>query len=141
MLYKDFLAQLSECPFCTGKNKVVLKGEHCYLTYALAPYHKHHLLVVPSKHVESISELTSEETADILVMQNRALNLLRKLKYNDITLLMREGHDINKTVAHVHFHAIPNCRIGDLDHYGQERRILEEEEINQVLNDINQVLH
>ncbi len=141
MLYKDFLKKIKDCPFCGVSNEIILDGELSYLTYALAPYHKHHLLVLPKRHAESINDLTDEEVEEIEKFQEKGLEILRKLNYKSISILVREGDlNVNKSVKHTHFHVIPEIRIGDLDHYGMERRILEPEEVAQTISEISAVV-
>ena len=137
MLYKDFLKSLTGCPFCGGENRIISDTESAYLTYALAPYHKHHLLILPKRHTESIQDITEQEDKDIEQLQRLGMSLLKKLGYESITFLVREGglNEI-KSVAHIHYHLIPKIQIGDLDHYGQERRILSDEEIQGTVHDI-----
>lgn len=141
ILYTDFLKQLTGCPFCEGKNHILKENEHAYLTYSLAPYHKHHLLVLPKRHIESLSELTLKEEEAIETLQQTALQLLKKLGYKSVTLLVREG-DLSetKTIAHVHYHAIPKIQIGDLDHYGEQRVVMSPEEIDATIKDISAFL-
>jgi len=140
MLYKDFLKQLDGCPFCAGHNKILREQGGCYLTYALAPYHKHHLLIVPRAHRASLQELTTEEKESVAALQEVGLQSLKKLGYTSITLLVREGESGNKSIEHVHFHIVPKIKIGDIDHYGAERRILEEDEIDTLMREVFSVM-
>ena len=138
MKYEEFLKNMKGCPFCDGSNRIIIESEKSFITYALWPYHKHHLLVIPKRHVESLTEITEVERKDIDDLQEKALEILKKLGYVSITQLVREGNDVNKAVNHVHFHTIPNIRIGDLDHYGQERKMLSENDINIVVEEIRE---
>lgn len=140
MLYTDFLTTVSGCPFCEGRNKVILQSDHCFLTYALAPYHKHHLLVIPNMHRESFTDLTAEEMDDIDALEKKAIRILRNLGYTNISLLMREGDAKNKSVKHVHFHVIPQVYIGELYDDGSDRKILSESEIDKAMKEIRAVL-
>lgn len=141
MLYKDFLKSLSGCPFCEGRNEPLSDAESAYLTYALAPYHKHHLLILPKRHIESVQDVTTEEDADIERLQQLGMSALKKLGYDSITFLVREGHlNVNKSIVHVHYHLIPKIQIGDLDHYNRERRILTDEEVRETVRDIERYL-
>jgi histidine triad (HIT) family protein len=133
--YEEFLKAITVCPFCENNNRRIFESKECFLTFALWPYHQHHLLVIPKRHIESLSELTETEKEDIDSMQEKALEILKKLGYSSITHLVREGKD-NKAINHVHFHTIPNIRIGDLDHYGQERKELSENDIQKTIEDI-----
>ena len=84
MKYKDFLKNITGCPFCEGNNKVIVESEESFMTYALWPYHKHHLLIIPKRHIESLSEMNDAEREDVDLMQEKALNALRKLGYERI---------------------------------------------------------
>jgi diadenosine tetraphosphate (Ap4A) HIT family hydrolase len=133
--YADFISELTVCPFCvTVHNEVLAERTHAFLTYALAPYHRHHLLVIPKRHLESLEAISKEEAEDIDALERVGLSALKSLGYESVSLLVREGlvNDM-KSVAHVHFHIIPDIRIGDVDHYGQERRILSKEEIEETV--------
>jgi len=137
MLYKEFLESLTGCPFCEGENRIISDSETAYLTYALAPYHKHHLLILPKRHLESAQEVTEQEDKDIENLQQIGMMVLKKLGYSSVTFLEREGRlNENKSIAHIHYHLIPEVRIGDMDHSGQERRILSDEEIEETMRDI-----
>jgi len=140
--YQDFLKTLTTCPFCErSHNRVLLECEHTYLTYALAPYHKHHLLVVPRRHVLSITELTSEEEEEISQLQRIGLAVLNKLGYESVTFMVREGKvEKNKSIDHTHFHVVPYVQIGDVDHFGEPRRVLSDDEIIQTVNELRRVL-
>lgn len=142
MLYSDLLRTMTSCPFCEGPhNRAIVAREHSYLTYAFAPYHKHHLLVVPRRHVLSIADLTNEEEMEIDELQHLGLRALNELEYPDVTLMVREGTvEKNKSVAHTHFHVVPFVRIGDLDHAGNKRRILTDKEVAQTTEDLKRVL-
>src|SRR3989344_5580270 len=121
MLYKDFLRlnPCARCNFCAPKNtRIFAENESAYLTYALAPYHKHHLLVIPKKHKLSFLDLDAEETMAVWELMKEGENILKKLGYGTFSVLVREGTSTDKSVEHLHYHIIPNERIGDLDHDG-----------------------
>ncbi|HSX46422.1 MAG TPA: HIT family protein [Patescibacteria group bacterium] len=136
MLYADYLKQLHVCPFCDSKDRAICENPKAYLTYAKAPYHRHHLLVVPRRHMKSFTELTQEEKHAIDNLIEAGTKVLRQLGYRDYTVLVREGESVGKTVEHLHYHIIPHSHIGDLDHDGQPRRILTEKEITSVYDEL-----
>lgn len=141
MLYKDFLQNLDKCPFCdNGNGRHILKTDTAYLTYALAPYHKHHLLVVPFRHEEIILGLSEKEILDMDFLQEEALKIFKKLGYKNMSVLEREGDNTSKSIPHLHNHVIPEVRIGDLDHNGNERAVMSDSEIEDVLREISAVL-
>ncbi len=140
MLYINYLDKLQTCPFCAKKGRVFIKTPLVYLSYAKAPYHPHHLLVIPIRHVESFFELKSEEKKDIEILLAKAAKILKKLKYINFTILVREGTSINKSIKHLHYHIIPNDRIGDLDHKGEKRKVLSPKEIKLLNTEISSII-
>lgn len=137
MKYSDFLKTEKErrCPFCAEDAKEkILENKTAYLTFALAPYHPDHLLVVPKRHVEHILDITPAEMADVDELQDKGWALLQKLGYKSVSFIVREGDHSGRTVTHIHFHVIPEVRLGDLDHNGEERKILEPVEISELVS-------
>ena len=129
MKYSDFLKTVTTCPFCARHDdEIIIDTEHAFLTYSLAPYHKHHMLVVPKRHFSSFLELTSLEMAEIDTLQKRALKILQKLGYKNVSFMVREGDGSGKSIEHLHYHVIPDIQLGDGDHSGADRLILEEGE-------------
>lgn len=141
MLYRDFLNTPRPCPFCAPVQKVFAEKESVYLTYALAPYHPHHLLVVPRRHSLHFLDLSAEEQIEIDMLIRKAFEALERLGYQNITVLVREGEGSGKSIEHVHYHIIPNIRIGDIDHNGNERAVLSPEEISSTCADLEKVLN
>ena len=59
--------------------------------------------------------------------------MLRKLGYENVSLLVREGKDSGKSVAHLHYHIIPNIQLGSSTHGGTERVVLTDREVDVLL--------
>ena len=127
MLYRAYLKNRNGCPFCHPDGREIASGKLAYLTYALAPYSKNHLLVVPRRHVTSLQNLNAKEKEAINRMIERGAEILRGLKIKDYTILVRAG--ASKSIPHLHYHIIPNHRIGDLDRKGKPRTILTSNEV------------
>jgi len=140
MLYNDYLKKLKICPFCENEDRIFASNRHAYLTYAKAPYHPHHLLVIPKRHVTSFFEINNSENKDIDKLIEIGAKILKKLKYNNFSILVREGDNSNKSIKHLHYHLIPDDRIGDLDHQGKPRRILSTEEIKKLSKKIISII-
>lgn len=131
--YKDFLknqeAKTGPCPFCTIKEDIVIaRNAHAYLTLALAPYNKDHLLMIPTRHVKHIFDVTPEEHAAIRELEQKAWDLLQHLGHTGVSFVVREGKSAGGTVEHLHYHAIPDTRLGNMDADGDERVVLGPEE-------------
>lgn len=141
MKYSELWTKDRPCPFDSqaGEDKI-LENNSAYLTYALAPYHQDHLLVVPKRHVEHLAEITDEEMRDIDELEKKGWEMLRKLGYTDVSYVVREGKGSGKTVGHLHYHIIPDVRIGDIDHKEDERQVLTRDEVAATIARLKQVI-
>jgi ATP adenylyltransferase len=127
--YEDFLKQPRPCPFCNArKDEIIAENEQAFITFALAPYHQDHMLVVPKRHVEKILDVTEKEEDAIYALVRKATKMLHKLGYTDISVLVRDGDDSMKTVNHLHYNIIPDTRLGDIDHQGKKRTVMSAEQ-------------
>ena len=83
-----------------------------------------------------LGEAEEREIDDLIKL---GMKILRKLGYSSMSVLVKEGR-LAKTIDHIHYHIIPNCQIGDLDHKGQERKMLTREEVESVTKDVDMVI-
>lgn len=143
MLYTEYLKQaLGEtCHFCDSHDRIFIENDSAFLTYALAPYHKHHLLVIPKQHRKSFLELTEKESALVWDLIRKGSAILLELGYESYTVVVREGkRNEDKSMEHVHYHIIPENHIGDLTYDGKKRTIMTLMEIQEVSQDIRDVI-
>ncbi len=142
MRYPEYLKTLTSCPFCSQslRNRIITERKQAYLTYAIAPYAKNHLLVIPKRHVEQVLELKPAELADIFSLLRDAAQTFEKNGINDYTMLVRNGKNSGKSVKHLHFHLIPKHRIGDLDRKGDVRKLLSEMQITRLVDEMKGAL-
>lgn len=144
MLYDEYLKTLSCCPFCSRDNfegQIISENQNAALIISLAPYQRHHLLIIPKKHIEKIIEISVEEAKDISELQNKAIKILYALNYADMSVLVREGENIGKSVRHLHYHVIPEVLIGTTEVNMIERRIATKNEISELLDEFKSVLN
>ena len=139
MLYKDFLKKKRACPFCNLSNQIIIDNKLSFLTYALAPYSQDHLLIIPKRHVKSYLALTHQEQEDIDELLEIGAKMLKQLGYNNYSILVREGDNKQKSVKHLHYHIIPNHRVGDLDSSGQPRTIINKIAENALIRKLKKV--
>lgn len=111
---------------------MLVSNKHAYLTYTKAPYHPHHLLVIPKRHIVSFFNLSAQETEAIDALVKIGAQILKKLKHDSFSILVREGPDSDKSIKHLHYHLIPDIRIGDVDSHGIPRKILSPAEIKKI---------
>jgi len=141
MKYSDHLAITRDCPFCgLDSNKIIKKVQTAYLTYALAPYSKHHLLIIPNRHVENYEDLTKEEKNDIEELITEGIRFVKLLGHKGYSILLRNGEGAGKTIKHLHYHIIPSVEVGSLSGNSIERKIMTEEEIGQLLEEFNSLV-
>jgi diadenosine tetraphosphate (Ap4A) HIT family hydrolase len=81
MRYRDFLKELHVCPFCVPQDRMLAENALGYLTYALAPYHRHHLLVIPKRHTLHFLELSKEEGDEVNGLIRTGFSALKRLGY------------------------------------------------------------
>jgi diadenosine tetraphosphate (Ap4A) HIT family hydrolase len=133
MKYKDFLkrqeSDAGPCPFCTIKDDIVIaRNDAAYITLALAPYNRDHLLIIPNRHVMHIFDVTAEEHLAIRLLEKKAWDMLKAMGHTGVSFVVREGRSAGGTVEHLHYHAIPDTRLGNMDADGDERIVLSPEE-------------
>jgi diadenosine tetraphosphate (Ap4A) HIT family hydrolase len=140
MKYHDFLNNLKSCPFCDFERLKIIENSKAFLTYSVAPYHQDHLLIVSKRRVEHILDLTDEEIQDINLIQKVGLKILTKLGYTNMCVLVKEGDIKEKSIAHTHYHLIPDIILGDSTHTGSDRIILTDLEISELVSKIKTLL-
>ncbi len=142
MKYTEYIDTLpvGTCPFCASDDRRLIENETAYVTYALAPYHKHHLLIIPKDHKKSFLHLSPEEHIDIQDLAQKSSRLLRYLGYENFTMMVREGAEGARSVEHLHYHFIPNVRLGDLDHANGARNVMSDEEVQSLIVELRSVI-
>ncbi len=140
MKYTDYLKTHPGCHFCEPSQEKLAATSLAYLTFALAPYHEHHLLVIPKRHVESYLDVTDAEREEMHTLLVLGIRVLKKLQYTDYTILLRDGGATYKSVPHLHINLIPCDAIGSLTHDGKERLVLEPFEVDSLMTSVQQAL-
>ncbi len=118
-----------DCVFClpvTGKEihssipeeekarLVLYKGTFAYTVMNTYPYASGHLLVVPYRHVADVTDLSAEESAEIMAMVQKACVVLRDVSApQGINVGLNLGEAAGAGIrSHVHFHVVPRW-VGD----------------------------
>ncbi len=103
------------CPFCDMPAYQILeKKKWMIVTPARAPYHAHHILIVPQRHVYLLQELSKKEQEELFAMAKKWAKRLHT-KHDDVVLYMKDSRiwwPALKSVDHLHFHLIPDCPFG-----------------------------
>ena len=133
MLYRDYVKTITKCPFCHLTQKVLLENEHAKLTYALAPYHKYHLLVIPKRHVEHLKDLEWHEQISITALLSTGIRGLDRFGHNDCSILVKDNH---KSIPHLHYHIIPGGLITDISLDTEVRKMLTDSEEKLLISEL-----
>jgi ATP adenylyltransferase len=103
------------CPFCVIPTKpdddalIVARGALVYAVLNLYPYNAGHLLVVPYRHIADITELSAEESAELMAFTQRAVATLRVAAgATGFNLGVNLGSIAGAGIAaHLHQHVVP----------------------------------
>lgn len=103
------IAEGGKCPFCPGniENELVATTTHWAVVHNQFPYKnaRLHLLLLPKRHVTSLSELLPEELTDLAMAIRVATADFPELD-NGYGLAIRDGEVGGVTLYHLHFHLI-----------------------------------
>ncbi len=101
------------CAAAEGKdddaNLIVMRGTHSYVIMNRYPYNSGHVMVVPYRHVPSITDLDASECSEVMQLFQRMMKALSAVSKPDGYNL---GSNIGRTAgagidSHVHFHIVP----------------------------------
>jgi ATP adenylyltransferase len=103
------------CVFCEKvqseedeANLVLLRGDKTIVMMNLYPYNNGHLLIMPKRHVGDIEDLTGEEMAELFLMTQKIVKVLRVFNPEGFNV----GANIGKVAGagvpgHFHIHIVP----------------------------------
>ena len=111
----EWTSGLSQCVFCdTHPGARILQTDHFFAMYDGYPVREGHLLLIPRRHVEQLTQLSSAEFTDLYVLIQKADRLLRTVHgaggYN---IGVNIGGVAGQTVPHLHIHMVPR-KTGDV---------------------------
>lgn len=104
------------CVFCSVPqgnsdldNLVLFRGEHCYVMLNRYPYNNGHLMVIPYRHIDSPTKLTSEALTELMAEVNLCLDVLQGvMRPNGFNIGMNLGESAGAGIKdHVHMHVVP----------------------------------
>ncbi len=110
-----------KCLFCRimrekddRKNLVVFRGKGAFIILNRFPYNNGHLMVVPNRHLDDLSALSSEEAKELFSLIKTASKGLKKaLKPEGLNIGLNMGKAAGAGIAgHLHVHIIPRW-VGD----------------------------
>ncbi|MBQ8475638.1 MAG: HIT domain-containing protein [Candidatus Gastranaerophilales bacterium] len=102
---------MSDCIFCNLKETLpkeafVYKDDFCYAINDINPKAKHHILVIPNEHVESLNEV--EDTMLIKHLFDAIKKITKEQDIKSFKTLINTGKDAGQEVFHLHIHILAN---------------------------------
>ena len=91
------------------ENHVVKRGKTCAVVINRYPYTGGHLMICPFRHVDSLNDMTEEETLEMWNMANASINALKKtIKPDGFNIGINIGEAAGAGLKdHVHLHIVP----------------------------------
>ncbi|HEX2902062.1 MAG TPA: HIT domain-containing protein [Jatrophihabitans sp.] len=110
------------CPFCDVPGRsdedglIVARGRTVYAVLNLYPYNPGHLMVVPYRHIADYTELTAEESLELVAFTQQAMAVIRAVAGpGGFNLGVNQGSAGGAGIAaHLHQHVVPRW-IGDMN--------------------------
>jgi histidine triad (HIT) family protein len=108
---------MSACIFCKilaneSPASFVYRNESVAAFLDIRPINRGHLLVVPSVHAATLSDLPEPIAKDMMTVAQRLADALRKAisRCDGVNLFLADGAAAGQEIPHVHLHVIPRHR-------------------------------
>jgi ATP adenylyltransferase len=104
------------CVFCAlldaipdGEPRVLAREEEAFVTLAKYPYNPGHLLVLPTRHVGELVELSADENAGVARLLQRSIRALTAASApHGFNIGLNLGHVAGAGLPdHLHWHVVP----------------------------------
>ena len=102
---------MSECLFCKIvsrqiPSKMERETELLFAFHDINPQAPVHILLIPKKHIEKLSDLKIEDAELISEIAFLAQEIARAKKLEGYRLVLNNGLEAGQTVFHLHFHLL-----------------------------------
>ena len=104
----------SECIFCDavaqpGAELVLWRGQYCFVILNLYPYNNGHLMVAPTRHINTLTSLMPEEQAELMAMARWSEMALNEAYHpQGINVGINLGKAAGAGIEdHLHVHLVP----------------------------------
>ncbi len=88
---------------------ILTRGEHCFVIMNAYPYSTGHLMVIPYAHVDRLTDMTAEATAEMMDLTRAAQTVLTEaMGPHGFNLGMNQGSAAGAGIEdHLHLHLVP----------------------------------
>lgn len=110
---------MEDCLFCkiiAGEipSKKVYEDDQVLAFYDIAPMAPVHFLVIPKKHIASVSEINAENSAVVAHIFEVIAKLAAELNLgNGYRVITNCGEDACQSVKHLHFHVLAGKQLSE----------------------------
>ena len=107
------------CLFCriiSGEipSKKAFENENIYAFYDIAPQAPVHILVIPKAHIESVDQITAENSSIVAEIFENIPKIAKEAGIeNGYRVISNCGDDACQTVHHLHFHIVGGAKLSD----------------------------
>lgn len=108
---------MPECVFCrivrgSVPSTKIFEDESMIAFMDFKPVTKGHILIIPKRHAEYLTELEDNIAGEMIVLAKGIGKALRKSKLNchAINYILSDGAEAGQNIFHVHMHVIPRYR-------------------------------
>ena len=103
-----------ECIFCKIvkgeiKSKLIAENDNVIVLNDINPVAKVHILIVPKKHIESVSTVSADDGGDLVEMFMAAIEIANKNKLSAYRLSFNAGR--YQHIGHLHMHLLAGSKI------------------------------
>lgn len=103
------------CIFCDKpkegndkKNLILYKGETSFIIMNRYPYSNGHLMAVPYRHINNMSELDHKERLELMNLTTKCIEILKVMNPEGFNIGMNLGTAGGAGIDdHLHFHIVP----------------------------------
>jgi histidine triad (HIT) family protein len=106
---------MEDCVFCKIikrklSSEIIYEDDEIIAFNDIKPSAKHHVLIVPKKHIPTINEINENEQDEILVgkMVLVARDIAKKKDLEGYKLIFNVGESAGQIVFHIHLHLMSN---------------------------------
>src|SRR5437763_8211465 len=104
----------NECLLCCKYDKRIFVSEYFFAIYDDFPVREGHMLIIPKRHVEHLTDLLPMEFNTLYcVLQEVVIRLKIDFQADGYNLGINGGEAAGQTLPHLHIHLIPR-RFGDV---------------------------
>jgi ATP adenylyltransferase len=103
------------CIFCDAQHgsdedhHIIFRGKTSFVIMNLYPYNSGHIMVVPYRHLQELSSLSTNESLEIMQLLQKMIDALRKVSHPEgFNLGANLGRPAGAGIdQHIHFHLVP----------------------------------